>query len=220
MGEDRANQGARTAEMRSLWPGERRGDAFLRCLRDGAGRYGSAAEPRSHAKAERRHMTVVLCDMVDSTSLAELLDPEDFREVLSAYQGVCAGAIERFSGSPPSGWVTACSPTSAIHAHTRTTHCARSTRASASLPASRSSTIACGSATASSCRCASDPQRNRCGRGDGRRRHPGSARDRGRDTARRRAPADGGAAGVDRRQRRHQGLLGEGSTTEPSGSER
>ena len=59
---------------------------------------GSVAEPLSHAKAERRHMTVVMCDMVDSTSLAELLDPEDFREVLSAYQGVCAGAIERFSG--------------------------------------------------------------------------------------------------------------------------
>ena len=43
-------------------------------------------------------MTVMFCDVVDSTSLAEQLDPEDFREVLTAYQGVCAGAIERFKG--------------------------------------------------------------------------------------------------------------------------
>ena len=40
----------------------------------------------------------MFCDVVDSTSLAEQLDPEDFREVLTAYQGVCAGAIERFKG--------------------------------------------------------------------------------------------------------------------------
>ena len=59
---------------------------------------GAAAEARTPAKAERRHMTVVFCDVVDSTSLAELLDAEDFRDVLSAYQDVCAREIERFSG--------------------------------------------------------------------------------------------------------------------------
>ena len=57
-----------------------------------------AAEPRAQTKPERRHMTVMFCDVVDSTSLAEQLDPEDFREVLSAYQGVCASAIERYKG--------------------------------------------------------------------------------------------------------------------------
>jgi class 3 adenylate cyclase/predicted ATPase len=43
-------------------------------------------------------MTVMFCDVVDSTPLAGLLDPEDFREVLSEYQHACARAIERFSG--------------------------------------------------------------------------------------------------------------------------
>ena len=48
--------------------------------------------------AQRRHMTVMLCDVVDSTPLAESLDPEDFREVLRGYQDACARAIERYSG--------------------------------------------------------------------------------------------------------------------------
>jgi class 3 adenylate cyclase len=43
-------------------------------------------------------MTVMFCDMVQSTSLAERLDPEDFRDILSGYQHACARAIERFSG--------------------------------------------------------------------------------------------------------------------------
>jgi len=57
----------------------------------------TAAEPVRRA-AERRHMTVMFCDVVDSTSVAELLDPEDFREVLSGYQNVCASSIERYNG--------------------------------------------------------------------------------------------------------------------------
>ncbi|HEY1275618.1 MAG TPA: AAA family ATPase [Thermoleophilaceae bacterium] len=52
----------------------------------------------AHDTAQRRHMTVMFCDLVGSTPLAELLDPEDFREVLSDYQHVCVGAIERFDG--------------------------------------------------------------------------------------------------------------------------
>jgi class 3 adenylate cyclase/predicted ATPase len=43
-------------------------------------------------------MTVLFCDLVDSTPLAEMLDPEDFREVLSGYQQACVRAIERFDG--------------------------------------------------------------------------------------------------------------------------
>jgi class 3 adenylate cyclase/tetratricopeptide (TPR) repeat protein len=56
-----------------------------------------APEPVRRA-AERRHMTVMFCDVVDSTSIAELMDPEDFREVLSDYQSVCASSIERYNG--------------------------------------------------------------------------------------------------------------------------
>jgi class 3 adenylate cyclase/predicted ATPase len=43
-------------------------------------------------------MTVMFCDMVGSTPLAELLDPEEFREVLSDYQHACVRAIERVDG--------------------------------------------------------------------------------------------------------------------------
>ena len=48
--------------------------------------------------ARLRHMTVMFCDLVDSTPLAGLLGPEDFREILSGYQHACVRAIERFDG--------------------------------------------------------------------------------------------------------------------------
>jgi class 3 adenylate cyclase/tetratricopeptide (TPR) repeat protein len=48
--------------------------------------------------AQRRHLTVMFCDLVDSTAISELLDPEDFRDVLTEYQAACARAIERFNG--------------------------------------------------------------------------------------------------------------------------
>ena len=40
--------------------------------------------------AERRQLTVLFCDLVDSTALAGLIDPEDLREVIRAYQAACA----------------------------------------------------------------------------------------------------------------------------------
>jgi hypothetical protein len=48
--------------------------------------------------AERRHLTVLFCDLVDSTVLASQLDPEDWREVVRAYQETCAKVIARFEG--------------------------------------------------------------------------------------------------------------------------
>jgi class 3 adenylate cyclase len=36
--------------------------------------------------AERRQLTVLFCDLVDSTALASRLDPEEWREVVRAYQ--------------------------------------------------------------------------------------------------------------------------------------
>ena len=41
-------------------------------------------------EAERRQLTVLFCDLVDSTPLASQLDPEDLREVVRAYQDTCA----------------------------------------------------------------------------------------------------------------------------------
>src|SRR5207249_3669006 len=48
--------------------------------------------------AERRQLTVLFCDLVDSTVLASQLDPEDWREVVRAYQDACAKVITRFEG--------------------------------------------------------------------------------------------------------------------------
>jgi class 3 adenylate cyclase len=50
------------------------------------------------AEAERRQLTVLFCDLVDSTPLASQLDPEDLREVVRAYQETCAKVIARFEG--------------------------------------------------------------------------------------------------------------------------
>jgi class 3 adenylate cyclase/predicted ATPase len=48
--------------------------------------------------AERRQLTVLFCDLVDSTRLASQLDPEEWREVVRAYQEACAKVIARYEG--------------------------------------------------------------------------------------------------------------------------
>ena len=57
---------------------------------------GESTAMRRHA--ERRQITVMFCDLVDSTKLAERLDPEDFRAVMEAYQKACGAIIERYDG--------------------------------------------------------------------------------------------------------------------------
>jgi class 3 adenylate cyclase len=52
----------------------------------------------STPEAERRQLTVLFCDLVDSTVLASRLDPEEWREVVRAYQATCAKVIARFEG--------------------------------------------------------------------------------------------------------------------------
>ena len=58
----------------------------------------SPSTKRAPIEAERRHLTVLFCDLVGSTALASRLDPEELREVVRAYQRVCAEEIERFEG--------------------------------------------------------------------------------------------------------------------------
>jgi len=48
--------------------------------------------------AERRQLTVMFCDLVDSTALSSRLDPEDLREVVRAYQTTCEEVIQRYGG--------------------------------------------------------------------------------------------------------------------------
>src|SRR6266487_4195106 len=44
-----------------------------------------ATEPMARDEAERRHLTVMICDLVGSTALSARLDPEDMRAVIDAY---------------------------------------------------------------------------------------------------------------------------------------
>jgi class 3 adenylate cyclase/predicted ATPase len=59
------------------------------------------AAPRdtpARAKAERRQLTVMFCDLVGSTALSARLDPEDLREVIGAYHCAVAETVAGFDG--------------------------------------------------------------------------------------------------------------------------
>ena len=56
------------------------------------------ATPRSVDTAERRQVTVMFSDLVGSTALSARMDPEDLREVISAYQKCVAETVGRFGG--------------------------------------------------------------------------------------------------------------------------
>src|SRR5262249_31667661 len=49
-------------------------------------------------EAERRQLTVMFCDLVNSTALSGQLDPEDWRDVVRAYQAACTEVIQRYEG--------------------------------------------------------------------------------------------------------------------------
>ena len=54
--------------------------------------------PAARTDAERRHVTVMFSDLVGSTALSARMDPEDLREVISAYQKCVAETVRRFGG--------------------------------------------------------------------------------------------------------------------------
>ena len=70
--------------------------------------YASAKAPTAEAPptlpkspqdtAERRQVTVMFSDLVGSTALSARMDPEDLREVISAYQKCVAETVRRFGG--------------------------------------------------------------------------------------------------------------------------
>ncbi len=75
---------------------------LMAALTAGNARQDSSAEEADPAAAgppaERRQITVMFCDLVDSTALAGALDPEAMEPLLHAYQDLCAGEIARFDG--------------------------------------------------------------------------------------------------------------------------
>jgi class 3 adenylate cyclase len=58
----------------------------------------TAASAALQDTAERRQVTVMFSDLVGSTALAGRMDPEDLREVISAYQKCVAETVRRFGG--------------------------------------------------------------------------------------------------------------------------
>src|SRR5215813_507503 len=66
------------------------------------GQQSPLVEPRPTAspspEAERRQLTVMFCDLVDSTKLSSQLDPEEYRDIVRAYQNVCTEVIHRYEG--------------------------------------------------------------------------------------------------------------------------
>jgi hypothetical protein len=77
-------------------------------------------EPRS-PDAERRQLTVLFCDLVDSTALASQLDPEDWREVVRPNKTPAPRSSPAMRGMSRSTSAMACWSTSATPWHTKMT---------------------------------------------------------------------------------------------------
>jgi len=73
------------------------GDCGADLIAVGTQQHSETVRPPS-ADAERRQLTVMFCDLVGSTALAERLDPEELRDLLAQYQDACARVINRYEG--------------------------------------------------------------------------------------------------------------------------
>src|ERR1700751_1191434 len=78
----------------------------IAALRNDASAQGPSGDPKAapgvspspEARAERRQFPVKFSDLVGSTALSARMDPEDLREVISAYQKCVAETVQRFGG--------------------------------------------------------------------------------------------------------------------------
>jgi class 3 adenylate cyclase len=75
-------------------------DAIALLRADGGAKAEAPSAPPKPAQdtAERRQVTVMFSDLVGSTALSARMDPEDLREVISAYQKSVAETVQRFGG--------------------------------------------------------------------------------------------------------------------------
>ena len=81
----------------------------------------SAPSASPEDRAERRQVTVMFSDLVCSTALSARMDPEDLREVISAYQRCVAETVQRFGGFVAKYMGDGVSSTSGIRKPTKTT---------------------------------------------------------------------------------------------------
>jgi SAM domain (Sterile alpha motif)/Adenylate and Guanylate cyclase catalytic domain len=71
---------------------------MLAAITEMTGTAPAAPAPTPQDMAERRQVTVMFTDLVGSTALSARMDPEDLREVISAYQKCMAETVSRFGG--------------------------------------------------------------------------------------------------------------------------
>ena len=83
--------------------------------------FATVSPPSKDAAAERRQVTVMFSDLVGSTALSARMDPEDLREVISAYQKCVAETVGRFGGFVAKYMGDGCWFISGIPKRTRTT---------------------------------------------------------------------------------------------------
>ncbi|OED44178.1 hypothetical protein AB833_02125 [Chromatiales bacterium (ex Bugula neritina AB1)] len=69
-----------------------------RAPEDAGNRAISTGNVRSDQEAERRHISVMFCDLVGSTQLSSQLDPEDLRYLLHQFQNVASATIKEHDG--------------------------------------------------------------------------------------------------------------------------
>jgi predicted ATPase/class 3 adenylate cyclase len=58
----------------------------------------NAGSANNAGSAERRQLTIMFCDLVDSTALSSRLDPEEMRDVLANYRAVVAEVVSGYGG--------------------------------------------------------------------------------------------------------------------------
>jgi class 3 adenylate cyclase len=75
-----------------------RDDATGKAPSSDAATTSSTPSPQPEDRAERRQVTVMFPDLVGSTALSARMDPEDLREVISAYQTCVAETVGRYGG--------------------------------------------------------------------------------------------------------------------------
>ena len=88
---------------RHCWASQKLLDAIALLRADGSAKAPPSEAPSTTLKpaqdtAERRQVTVLFSDLVGSTALSARMDPEDLREVISAYQKCVAETVQRFGG--------------------------------------------------------------------------------------------------------------------------
>jgi class 3 adenylate cyclase len=71
---------------------------ILRAIVELDGVAETATEPVLRDQPERRHLTVMICDLVGSTALSARLDPEDMNAVIDAYHAACARIMLTYDG--------------------------------------------------------------------------------------------------------------------------